>query len=111
MTGAYDYNQLASIFYISYILFEIPSNLACKWMGPGYFIPILTLGFGIASLAFAYVNNLEQGCGVRFVLGMFESGVMPGMSYYLSRWYVFVTWTASRRSVPPGLSVHSTHSF
>ncbi|KAH6647778.1 major facilitator superfamily domain-containing protein [Truncatella angustata] len=87
MTGAYDYNQLASIFYIAYIVFEIPSNLACKWMGPGWFIPLLVLGFGAMSLAFAYVQDLPQACAVRFLLGMFESGVMPGMSYYLSRWY------------------------
>lgn len=87
MTGAYDYNQLASVFYISYIIFEIPSNLACKWMGPGWFLPLITLGFGGASIAFAYVHTLPQACAVRFLLGMFESGVMPGMSYYLSRWY------------------------
>ncbi|KAK9422314.1 putative Major facilitator superfamily domain-containing protein [Seiridium unicorne] len=87
MTGAYDYNQLASVFYISYIVFEIPSNLACKWMGPGWFLPFLVLGFGAMSLVFAYVQNLPQACAVRFLLGMFESGVMPGMAYYLSRWY------------------------
>ncbi|KAI1843791.1 hypothetical protein JX266_010050 [Neoarthrinium moseri] len=87
MTGIYDYNQLASVFYISYILFEIPSGLACKWIGPGWFIPFLTMGFGVMSLAFAYVQNLSQACAVRFLLGIFESGVMPAMTYYLSRWY------------------------
>lgn len=87
MTGVYDYNQLASLFYVSYIIFEVPSNLACKWIGPGWFLPLLTLGFGAMSLVFAYVQNLQQACAVRFLLGMFESGVMPGMSYYLSRWY------------------------
>ncbi|KAK6087717.1 major facilitator superfamily transporter [Seiridium cupressi] len=87
MTGTYDYNKLLSIFYISYILFEVPSNMACKWIGPGWFIPILSLCFGIASLGTAFVNNLPQACGVRFVLGVFESGMMPGISYYLSRWY------------------------
>ncbi|KEZ41881.1 hypothetical protein SAPIO_CDS6569 [Scedosporium apiospermum] len=85
--GTYDYNQLLSIFYISYILFEIPSNIVCKWMGPGWFLPILALGFGIASIGTAFVNDLPQACGVRFVLGIFESGMMPGTSYYLSRWY------------------------
>ncbi|KAI0129659.1 major facilitator superfamily domain-containing protein [Xylariales sp. AK1849] len=87
MTGIYDYNTLLSIFYISYIIFEIPSNIACKWMGPGLFLPLLTLCFGITSLGTAFVTNLRQACGVRFLLGVFESGVMPGMSYYLSRWY------------------------
>ncbi|KAI8965144.1 MFS general substrate transporter [Daldinia sp. FL1419] len=82
-----DYNTLLSIFYISYCLFEVPSNLACKWLGPGWVIPILCLGFGISSLGMAFVRDLPAACGVRFLLGVFEAGMMPGMSYYLSRWY------------------------
>ncbi|KAL2147517.1 hypothetical protein VTI28DRAFT_8772 [Corynascus sepedonium] len=83
----YDYNALLSIFYISYILFEIPSNIACKWIGPGWFIPAISLGFGVVSLATAFVNNFAQAAGVRFLLGVFEAGMMPGIAYYLSRWY------------------------
>ncbi|KAJ4287432.1 hypothetical protein N0V88_007705 [Collariella sp. IMI 366227] len=83
----YDYNALLSIFYISYILFEIPSNIACKWIGPGWFIPAISLGFGIVSVATAFVHNFAQAAGVRFLLGVFEAGMMPGIAYYLSRWY------------------------
>jgi MFS family permease len=86
MTGTYDYNTLISIYFVSFIVFEIPSSIACKWLGPGWFIPILTMGFGITSLASAFVQNMPQACGVRFLLGLFESGMMPGISYYLSRW-------------------------
>ncbi|KAH9907612.1 MFS general substrate transporter [Xylariomycetidae sp. FL2044] len=86
MTGN-DYNQLLSIFYISYIVFEIPATLLCKWIGPGWFIPAITLGFGIASLGTGFVHDLPSACGVRFVLGIFEAGMMPCISYYLSRWY------------------------
>lgn len=35
----------------------------------------------------AFVNNFSQACGVRFLLGVFEAGMMPGIAYYLSRWY------------------------
>ncbi|KAK6216341.1 hypothetical protein LQW54_003544 [Pestalotiopsis sp. IQ-011] len=87
MTGTYDYNKLLSIFYVSYILFEVPCNLGTKWLGPGWAIPIMSLCFGIASLGTAFVTTLPQACGVRFLLGVFESGMMPGISYYLSRWY------------------------
>ncbi|KAI1303787.1 MFS transporter [Xylaria venustula] len=83
----YDFNTVLSIFYVSYIIFEIPSNLACKWIGPGWFIPVISLGFGISSLGTAFVHNKSAACGVRFVLGAFEAGMMPGISYYLSRWY------------------------
>ncbi|KAI0433791.1 MFS transporter [Xylaria sp. FL1042] len=83
----YDYNTVLSIFYISYIVFEIPSNLACKWIGPGWFLPTISLGFGISSLGTAFVQTKSAACGVRFILGVFEAGMMPGISYYLSRWY------------------------
>ncbi|KAL3458330.1 major facilitator superfamily domain-containing protein [Aspergillus heterothallicus] len=86
MSG-YDYNTLLSVFYISYIVFELPSNVACKWIGPGWFIPLLTLAFGLCSIGTAFVHTFNAACGVRFLLGVFEAGMMPGISYFLSRWY------------------------
>ncbi|OBT68281.1 hypothetical protein VE03_02370 [Pseudogymnoascus sp. 23342-1-I1] len=83
----YDYNIVLSIFYISYIVFEIPGTMACKWVGPGWFIPAISLGFGICSICTAFVTNIHSACGVRFLLGVFEAGMMPGIAYYLSRWY------------------------
>lgn len=59
----------------------------CKYVGPGWFIPTTSLGFGIASIGTAYVHTLRSACGVRFVLGIFEAGMLPGIAYYLSRWY------------------------
>jgi len=83
----YDYNRVLSVFYISYIIFEIPSNMACKWIGPGWFIPAISLGFGICSICTAFVDNIHTASAVRFLLGMFEAGMMPGIAYYMSRWY------------------------
>ncbi|KAF2194282.1 putative MFS transporter [Zopfia rhizophila CBS 207.26] len=83
----YDYNAVLSTFYISYIIFEIPSNMCCKWIGPGWFIPVISLGFGICSICTAFVHNIHAVSGVRFLLGIFEAGMMPGIAYYLSRWY------------------------
>lgn len=82
-----DYNAVLSIFYISYILFEIPSNIVCKWLGPGWFLPIIAVGFGLSSLGTAFVHTQAQAYGVRFLLGFFEAGMMPGIAYYMSRWY------------------------
>jgi sugar phosphate permease len=86
MSG-YDYNTVLSVFYISYIVFEIPSNIACKWLGPGWFLPGLTVAFGLCSVFTAFVHTTASAAGVRFVLGIFEAGMMPGITYYLSRWY------------------------
>ena len=35
----------------------------------------------------AFVKNLNEACGVRFLLGIFEAGMLPGIAYYMSRWY------------------------
>jgi hypothetical protein len=45
-------------------------------MGPGWFLPISTLLFGVASIATAFVNTIHQASGVRFVLGIFEAGMV-----------------------------------
>lgn len=83
----YEYNNIISIFFVSYILFEVPSNIICKAMGPDWFLPLSALLFGAASLATAFVTTVLQAMGVRFLLGVFEAGMMPGIAYYLSRWY------------------------
>ncbi|KAF2807074.1 MFS general substrate transporter [Mytilinidion resinicola] len=83
----YDYNTVLSVFYVSYIIFEIPSNMACKWIGPGWYIPAISLAFGICSVCTGFVTNFSAACGVRFLLGIFEAGMLPGIAYYMSRWY------------------------
>ncbi|KAF4548442.1 MFS-type transporter-like protein 77 [Elsinoe fawcettii] len=83
----YDFNVLLSVYFISYALCEIPSNLLCKLIGPGWYLPGLTIGFGIITLCNAFVKTFEQAIAVRFLLGIFEAGMLPGIAYYLSRWY------------------------
>ena len=56
-------------------------------VGPGWFIPAISLGFGVISVCTAFVHNFAEAAGVRFLLGIFEAGMMPGIAYYLSRWY------------------------
>lgn len=46
----YEYNILLTSFYISYIFFEIPSNIACKYFGPGKWIPFISFGFGVSKI-------------------------------------------------------------
>lgn len=88
----------------SYIVFEIPSNILCKHVGPSKWIPFISFGFGVSqprspywttayrfpklmSMATAFVRNYGGAIAVRFLLGVFEAGVLPGIAYYLSRWY------------------------
>lgn len=83
----YDYNSVLSVFYISYIIFEIPCTTLCKWVGPGWFIPATTLGFGLCSVFTGLCDTIHSVSAVRFLLGLFEAGMLPGIAYYMSRWY------------------------
>ncbi|OQV05507.1 hypothetical protein CLAIMM_10234 [Cladophialophora immunda] len=86
LTG-YDFNRILTVFFVSYIAFEMPATFICKLIGPGWFLPSTTLGFGVMTLCMGYVHGKSTAYAVRFLLGLFEAGMLPGIAYYLSRWY------------------------
>jgi adenylosuccinate synthase len=71
------FNWVTSIFYIIYMLVEVPSNILLKWIGPKYYLPLLVVGFGFVSLCTAFVHSFEGLLAARAMLGVFEGGVMP----------------------------------
>ncbi|KAL0471107.1 major facilitator superfamily domain-containing protein [Neurospora intermedia] len=81
------FNWALSIFYIIYLLFEVPSNVLLKALGPRFYLPLLVCGFGLVSLCTAFVTNFGGLMGARAVLGVFEGGAMPGMAFFLSTFY------------------------
>ncbi|KAH8552660.1 major facilitator superfamily domain-containing protein [Umbelopsis sp. PMI_123] len=82
-----DYNWALSIFFIGYILFEIPSNLMLKKIGPSKWIPIVMITWGMVMCAMAAVTSSTGLLIVRFFLGVTEAGLFPGTIFYLSLWY------------------------
>lgn len=82
-----DYNSVLSSFYIGCIVFELPSTLANKYVGPRWYIPGIALAFGATTIATGFCTNKANVSAVRFLLGIFEAGMLPGIAYYLSRWY------------------------
>jgi sugar phosphate permease len=81
------YGVGAGIFFLGYVLFELPSNLMLPKIGARKtFFRILVL-WGITSACMLFVRNVQMFYGMRFLLGIFEAGFAPGMIFYLSRWY------------------------
>ncbi|HXZ07061.1 MAG TPA: MFS transporter [Paraburkholderia sp.] len=81
------YGVGAGIFFLGYVLFELPSNLMLPRIGARKtFCRILVL-WGITSACMMFVRNVQMFYGMRFLLGIFEAGFAPGMIFYLSRWY------------------------
>ncbi|MBN4096000.1 MFS transporter [Methylobacterium sp. OT2] len=81
------YGLGAGIFFIGYVLFEVPSNLLQARIGARRTIGRIMLLWGLASMAMMFVQGPWSFYALRFVLGVFEAGFAPGMLFYLTGWY------------------------
>lgn len=81
------YGVGAGIFFLGYVLFEIPSNLMLPRIGARLTFSRILVLWGITSACMLFVHNVSMFYAMRFMLGVFEAGFAPGMIYYLSCWY------------------------
>ncbi|KAI8086542.1 major facilitator superfamily domain-containing protein [Halteromyces radiatus] len=81
------YNWALSIFFIGYIIFEIPSNMMMKKIGPNRWIPLVMIAWGVTMACMAAITNSAGLLASRFFLGITEAGLFPGAIYYLSLWF------------------------
>lgn len=81
------FNWALSIFYITYLVVEVPSNIILKRVGARFYLPFLVFGFGIVTLCMAFVKDYDGLLGARAILGIFEGGAFPGIAFYLSGFY------------------------
>ncbi|KAF0401857.1 MFS general substrate transporter [Gigaspora margarita] len=82
-----EYNWALGIFFLGYVLFEVPSNIALIKIKPSIWISTLMVGWGAIMTGMAFVKNFSELMAVRFLLGAFESGLFPGVVFYLTKWY------------------------
>lgn len=85
--NAYVYGLGASIFFIGYFVFEVPSNLLLDKVGARLWITRIMVSWGLASAAMALVQGEISFLIVRFLLGFCEAGFFPGMILYLTFWF------------------------
>ncbi|KAL2826726.1 major facilitator superfamily domain-containing protein [Aspergillus pseudoustus] len=81
------YNAALMIFFIPYILFEIPSNILLKKLSPHVWLSFCTFGFGLVLILQGLVTTWKTLMVTRWFLGMFETGMLPGCVYLLGMWY------------------------
>jgi MFS family permease len=75
------------IFYLGYLIFEVPSNLILHRMGARLWIGRIMISWGIISTAMLFVRGEWSFYILRFLLGVAEAGFFPGIILYLSYWY------------------------
>ena len=81
------YGLGATVFFIGYVLFEVPSNLLLKRIGARATIMRIMVLWGLASACMMFVKTPGQFYVGRFLLGVFEAGFFPGIVLYLTFWY------------------------
>jgi MFS family permease len=77
----------AGIFFLGYMLFEIPSNLLLPRLGARKTLSRIMVLWGLTSAAMMFVHDVHSFYILRFMLGVFEAGFAPGMVFYLTCWY------------------------
>jgi MFS transporter, ACS family, tartrate transporter len=80
------YGLAASIFYVGYFLFEIPSNFALARVGARIWLTRIMVTWGLVVIANGFVQGSTSLYVVRFLLGAAEAGLLPGLLFYLSLW-------------------------
>jgi D-galactonate transporter len=81
------YSLGAGIFYIGYLLFEVPSNLILLRTGARAWIARILVSWGLISAAMMFVTGPWSFGILRVLLGVAEAGFFPGIIYYLSDWF------------------------
>ncbi|THX52523.1 putative MFS transporter [Aureobasidium pullulans] len=84
---AYQYTIALMVFLIAYMVFEVPSNYFLKRLSPSKWIAFLMLSWSVMTMGLGGVHNFAGVTALRFMLGVFEAGLFPGLVYYLTFWY------------------------
>ncbi|PSN62452.1 MFS general substrate transporter [Corynespora cassiicola Philippines] len=82
-----DYNIALFVFFIPYILFEVPSNLVLKKLAPSTWLSAIMILWGISTVGMGLVNTFGGLVAMRVLLGLFEAGLFPGCVYLISMYY------------------------
>jgi ACS family tartrate transporter-like MFS transporter len=78
---------LSGIFFIGYLIFEIPSNMILQRIGARIWISRIIISWGLVVINTAAATDAFQLAALRFILGVAEAGFFPGVILYLTCWF------------------------
>lgn len=81
------YGLGAGIFFLGYVIFEVPSNILLHKVGAKLWIARIMVSWGVIGAAMAFVKTPTQFYILRFLLGVAEAGFIPGVLLYLTYWF------------------------
>jgi MFS family permease len=77
----------SSLFFLSYVLAEVPSALAAYRFGARFWFARIALTWGLLTILLAFASSALAFSAFRFLLGAAEGGLYPGIIYYLTLWF------------------------
>ncbi|OQV03095.1 hypothetical protein CLAIMM_08187 [Cladophialophora immunda] len=81
------FSTVILLFFVPYLVFQWPSALLARKIGPRIFLPAVTFAWGVTMIGMGFVKNWGALAALRVVVGLFEAGLFPGALYLLQMWY------------------------
>lgn len=81
------YSIALLVFFITYFIFEIPSNVVLRKVGAANWLSFLCMSWGLVTFGAGFAKKWTDIVACRLLLGLFEAGFFPGSVYLISCWY------------------------
>ncbi|KAI9676987.1 MAG: hypothetical protein M1817_006826 [Caeruleum heppii] len=81
------YNWTLTVFFFTYCLFEVPSNLLLKRFRPSIWLPSIMVAWGTVMTLMGIVKDFKGLLIARLFLGVTEAGLFPGVAFFITMWY------------------------
>ncbi|KAK7894804.1 hypothetical protein LTR67_005543 [Exophiala xenobiotica] len=81
------YSIILMLFFPGYVLSDVPSNWILTKVQPRIWLSFLTVAWGAVLCGMGFVHNWQVMVFLRFLLGLFEGGVLPGITFTIACWY------------------------
>lgn len=82
-----DFNLATSIFFVGYLLMQLPSNVLLTRLPPSLYLSAACCMWGVVSTCNSAAKNFTQLVVIRFFLGFVEAPFFPGAVFLMSSWY------------------------
>lgn len=82
------YSIALLVFFITYFLFEMPTTLLLRPVGPKYLLNGLAISWGAVMVGMGFVNDWRLIVVCRMLIGILEAGFLPCCMFLLSTWYM-----------------------
>lgn len=82
-----EFNNLSMLFYVTYVVFEIPWVLAIKKIGANRVLAIAIMSWSAVTVGTGFTHNYREALAMRLLLGLFEAGLFPCTTFLISMIY------------------------